>query len=202
MSEPTAPVYQSAPPAYAPPAPVKGNAFGLTALVLGIVAVVFSIIPVVGFIAFVLGPLAVIFGIIGLTRKFAKKGTSVAGLVLGAVAVIIAIIVTAVVAAAASSVSDSLNKEHQIEYVVTTTGAAHVSYTAASGMSSEDITADWKKDVTAKGFDFSTLSVTGDISTPSTVTCEILVDGKSITKNSGTGTAAMASCSGSSSSSK
>lgn len=176
--------------------PLKGNGFGTTALVLGIVAIVFSIIPILGFVAFILGPLALIFGGIGLTRKFTKKGTSITGLVLGAISIIVAIIVTAMVAAAANGVNEALNKEHKIEYVVTTSGPAKVSYWNGDGSSNEDIAADWKKEITATGLSFSTLSVTGDFSAATSVTCEILVDGASVSKNSGSGTAAMASCSG------
>lgn len=81
-----------------------GSGFGTAALVLGILAIVFSIIPIAGFIAFLPGPLAIIFGVIGLTRKFSKKGTSAAGLILGVLSVIVAIIVTAIIGAAAQSV--------------------------------------------------------------------------------------------------
>ncbi|MHC8606926.1 hypothetical protein ACW4FP_04635 [Paenarthrobacter ureafaciens] len=202
MSEPYSAPTASSPvdPNYNQPA--KGNGFGITALVLGIVAVVFSIIPILGFIAFVLGPLAVIFGVIGLTRKFTKKGTSITGLILGVVSVIVAIIVTSIVAAAANSVSESLNAEHKVEYVVTTNGPAKVNYWNGDGSSNEDIAADWKKELTVKGFEITSLTVTGDFSTESSVTCEILVDGTSVSKNSGTGTAAMASCSGTSNSAK
>lgn len=178
--------------------PLKSNGFGTAALVLGIIAVVFSIIPVVGFIAFILGPLALIFGIIGITRKFTKKGTSITGIILGALSIIIAIIVTAMIAAAATSVTETLNKEHKIEYVVTSTGPANVSYWNGDGSSTEDITGDWKKEVTATGFGISSLVVTGDFATESSVTCEIIVDGVSSSTNSGSGTGAMASCSGSS----
>lgn len=202
MSEPLAPVAQPAPVTPQNSRSSKGNGFGTAALVLGILAIVLSIIPIAGFIAFVLGPLAVIFGVIGLTRKFSKKGTSAAGLILGVLAVIVAIIVTAMISAAANSVSESLNKEHKIEYVVTTTGKAHVNYWTGGGSSTEDITTNWKKDVTAKGYDLSTVSVLGDYATTTTVSCEILVDGQSVAKNSGSGTSANATCSGSSASTK
>lgn len=182
--------------------PLKSNGFGTAALVLGIIAIVFSIIPVVGFIAFILGPLALIFGIIGITRKFTKKGTSITGIVLGALSIIIAIIVTSIIAAAANaaanSVNESLTAEHKIEYVVTSTGNANVTYWNGDGSSTEEITADWKKEVTATGLGFSTLMVTGDFAAESSVSCEIIVDGVSTSKNTGSGTGAMASCSGSS----
>ena len=143
--------------------------------------------------------LAIIFGVIGVTRKFTKKGTSITGLILGGVSIIIAIIVTVILAAAASSVNESLNKEHKVEYVVTTTGPAQVNYWNGSGSSAEDITADWKKEFTAKGFEVTSLTVSGDFTSESSVTCEIFVDGSSVSKNSGTGTAATAACAGTSS---
>ncbi|MGJ3189611.1 hypothetical protein [Paenarthrobacter sp. FR1] len=196
MSEPYSPPVAPGPvdPSYNQP--LKSNGFGTTALVLGIVAVVFAIIPILGFVAFILGPLAVIFGIIGLTRKFSKKGTSITGLILGAVSVIIAIIVTSIIAAAANSVSESLNKEHKVEYVVTTTGPAKVTFWNGDGSSNEDITADWKKELSVAGFGVTSLTVTGDFTSEASVTCEILVDGASVSKNTGSGTGAMASCSG------
>ncbi len=122
-------------------APVsRGNGWGITALVLGIVAVVFSFIPVMGMLAFVLGPLAVLFGIIGVTRKFAKKGAAVAGLVLGILSIVIAAIWMAVLSAAVSSADQALNSEHKMEYVVTTNGKASVSFWTSGGTSNEDIT--------------------------------------------------------------
>ena len=198
MSSPYPPSVDQAPVNQGATQPLKSNGFGTAALVLGIVAIVFSIIPVVGFIAFILGPLALIFGVIGITRKFTKKGASVTGIVLGALSIIIAIIVTSIVASAANSVSETLNKEHKIEYVVTTTGPAKVTYWNGDGSSNEDITANWKKEVTATGLTFSTLSVMGDFMAESTVTCEVLVDGVSTSQNTGSGKSAMASCSGSS----
>ncbi|MCY0905853.1 hypothetical protein [Arthrobacter sp. H14-L1] len=201
MSEPIAPVYEPL-PAPAPVGPAKGNVFGTVALVLGIIAMVFCFIPVAGIAAFILGPLAIVFAIVGLTRKHAKKGTSIAGLILGAIAIVVAIIVTIVISIAVSSIDKSVNAEHQIDYVVTSAGPAHVSYWTGGGTSTEDITADWKKSVTAKGFEISSLTVTGDYATAGQVSCEILVDGKSISKNSGSGTGANALCSGSTSSSK
>ncbi len=182
-----------------PAAPAsRGNGWGITALVLGIVAVVFSFLPVMGVVAFVLGPLAVLFGIIGATRKFAKKGAAIAGLVLGILSIIIAAIWMAVVSAAVSSADQALNSEHKVEYVVTTNGKASVSYWTSGGTSNEDVTAAWKKEQTVKNSDFLSLVVTGDISNAAAkVGCEILFDGKSIAKNSGAGQGAMATCSGS-----
>ena len=176
----------------------RGNGWGITALVLGIVAVVFSFIPVLGMMAFVLGPLAVLFGIIGATRKFAKKGAAIAGLVLGVVSIVIAAIWMAVVSAAVSSADQAINSEHKIQYVVTTNGKASVTYWTSGGTSTEKVSAGWKKEQTVKNSDFVSLIVSGDFSNAAAkVGCEILFDGKSISKNSGSGQGAMASCSGS-----
>ncbi|KRE78292.1 DUF308 domain-containing protein [Arthrobacter sp. Soil763] len=182
-----------------PAAPAqRGNGWGVAALVIGIVAVVFSFIPVMGVIAFILGPLAVLFGIIGATRKFAKKGSAIAGLVLGVLAIVIAAIWMAVVSAAVSSADQALNSEHKMQYVVTTNGKASVSYWTSGGMSSEDVMGGWKKEQTVKNSEFVSLTVTGDFTNAAAkVGCEILIDGKSISKNSGAGQGAMASCSGS-----
>ncbi|QDY89113.1 type IV secretion system protein [Arthrobacter sp. UKPF54-2] len=199
-SQGTAPADTPAPAAVpSAPTPVsKGNGWGVAALVLGIVAVVFSFIPVMGVVAFVLGPLAVLFGIIGVTRKLAKKGAAVAGVVLGILSIVIAAIWMAVLSAAVSSADQALNSEHKVEYVVTTNGKASVSYWTSGGSSNEDITTDWKKEQTVKNSDFVSLVVTGDYSNAAAVVgCKILFDGKSISKNSGTGQGAMASCSGS-----
>jgi hypothetical protein len=181
----------------APVAP-RGNGCGITALVLGIVAVVFSFIPVMGVVAFVLGPLAVLFGIIGATRKFAKKGAAIAGIVLGILSIVIAAIWMAVVSAAVSSADQALNSEHKVQYVVTTNGKATVSYWTSGGTSNVDVSTGWKKEQTVNNSDLLSLVVTGDFSNAAAkVGCEILFDGKSISKNSGTGQGAMASCSGS-----
>ncbi len=198
MSATQAPVQPAGPAAPAR----RGNPFGITAMVLGIIAVVFSFIPVVGFISFILGPLAVIFGVVGLLRKQAGKGTSIAGLVLGVAAIVIAAMVTAMVSAglnaAADSLDESINAEHSVEYVVTTNGEANVTYFSGSGSSSEDIKGDWSETITATGFELVSLSVMGDfMNDDAEVSCEIIIDGQSVAQNAGSGSGAMASCSAS-----
>lgn len=176
----------------------RSNGLGVAALVVGIVAAVFSIIPLVGMIAFFLGPVAIILGIIAFFLKNRKKGMAIAGTILGVVSLIVAGIMTAAIGAAAKAVDESINAEHTVEYVVTTSGPASVSYWTPGGTSSEDITAEWKKSITSKDFSFTSLSVSGSYSdATAAVTCEILIDGKSAGKNTGNGTGAHASCSGS-----
>lgn len=176
----------------------RKNGLGVAALVVGIVAAVFSIIPLVGMVAFFLGPVAIILGVIAFFLKNRKKGMAITGVILGIVSIIIAGIVTAGVSAAAKSIDESINAEHTVEYVVTTSGPASISYWTPGGTSTEDVSAEWKKSITSKEFSFTSLSVTGSYSDASAaVTCEILIDGKSAGKNTGNGTGARASCSGS-----
>ncbi|WP_285249284.1 DUF4190 domain-containing protein [Pseudarthrobacter sp. efr-133-R2A-89] len=175
----------------------RKNGLGVAALVVGIVAAVFSIIPLVGMIAFFLGPVAIILGIIALCLRNRKKGMAVAGLILGIVSLITAGMVTAGISAAAKSIDEKVNAEHTVEYVVTTSGPAHISYWSPGGTSTEDIKADWKKSITSTDFNITSISVTGSYSDASgAVSCEILIDGKSAGKNTGSGSGAHASCSG------
>jgi hypothetical protein len=176
----------------------RKNGLGVAALVVGIVAAVFSIIPLVGMIAFFLGPVAIILGVIAFFLKNRKKGMAVTGVILGVISLIVAGMMTAAVSAGVKAVDASINAEHTVEYVVTTTGPASVYYWTGGGSSTEKVSADWKKTITSKDLNITSLSVSGDYSdTAAAVSCEIFVDGKSAGKNIGSGAGANASCSGS-----
>ncbi|MGO3090644.1 MAG: hypothetical protein ACTII7_13330 [Galactobacter sp.] len=183
------------PAEYSPVPPKRGNGWGVTALVLGVVAVVLSFIPVISIAAIVLGAVAVVLGIIGLIVKGRTKGTSIAGLVLSAVAIVIGSIVLAVTAAAVSVVNDAVTKtdkdskaKHAVEYIVSTDrGTASVDYGTSDGNSNEDFKGTWTKKQEMIGWDAATVMVTGDIETQGQkLTCEIKIDGKSVSKQSGT----------------
>lgn len=155
-------------------------------------------IPIVGMVAFFLGPVAIVLGLIAVFLRNRKRGMAITGIILGVVSLIVAGIVTAAVGAAAKAVDESINAEHTVEYVVTATGPASVSYWTGGGSSTEKVTADWKKSITSKDLNITSLTVSGDYSDSSaSVSCDILVDGKSAGKNTGTGAGAHASCSGS-----
>lgn len=177
-------------------APVKqGNGLGVAALVVGIVAAVFSVIPLVGMVAFFLGPVAIILAIIGLTRKMRPKGTSVAGLILGIASIVIAAVMTAGTVAAIDAVDKEINKEVTITYKATSENEASSMFGGIDGTSNEKFTGTWTKEVKAKGFDAASLVVSNeDFSSSQKVTCEILIDGKSVSKQSGED---MVNCSGS-----
>lgn len=180
-----------------PTQPKQGNGLGVAALVVGIVAAVLSVIPLVGMGAFFLGPIAILLGVIGFFLKNRKKGMAIAGAVLGIISLIIAGVMTAAISAGVKAVDEKLNAEHTVEYVVTTTGPASIYYWSGSGSSTEKITTDWKKSITSKDINIASLSVTGEFSDPTaSVSCDIVIDGKSAGKNTGTGAGAHASCSG------
>jgi hypothetical protein len=191
----------------APQPPRKSAALAIVALVLGALAFVFSFIPLVNVMAFVLAVAAFVCALISLIRKLGGKAMSIIGIVLAVIAFITAIIVNviaaAVVGAAANAASKSIasysaqaNAPHSIQYKITTNGAAAVNYWTPSGTSQTDITTAWTKDVTSTGFTSALVSVTAsDIQNSSaSVSCEIIIDGKSVAKNTGTGAAAMATC--------
>ncbi|MHC6175418.1 DUF308 domain-containing protein [Glutamicibacter sp. X7] len=177
-------------------APVKqGNGLGVAALVLGIIAVVFAFIPLVGMVAFALGGLALILGIIGAVKKNRPRGTAIAGVILGLASIIIAGVVTAGTMAAVDAIDKELNKESVITYKATSDGEAEATFGETSGTSNETFTGEWTTDTKVTGWDAASLIVQNtDYSSDKKVTCEILVDGESVTKQSGTN---MVTCSGS-----
>ena len=175
----------------------RGKGFGVAALVLGIVALVFSFIPVVGAVAFFLGPIAVVFGILGLVLRkgSGSRGTSIAGLILGAVAVIAAAIVFAITAAVVSGVGHAIatasaeaNATHTVKYTATITGGAGkgtVTYGSTS-MSQKDVVGTFSDQKQETGTVLGTMTVSRDYSdNQATVSCEVFVDGKSVSKNTG-----------------
>ena len=110
MTDSVAPEVPVAPadPTALPPTPAKKgmNIFGLIALILGAVAFVFAVTPAAA-VAWVFAIPAIVLGIIGLTRKNKGKGTSIAGLSVGAAAWLVSIIVTVALAASAVVSEDS-----------------------------------------------------------------------------------------------
>jgi hypothetical protein len=194
----------------APQKPRPGSALAIVALILGILAFVLCFIPVVNIVAIILAIGSIVCALISLIRKLGGKAMAIVGLVLSVIAFIGAIVVNVVVAAAVSTASNEVSKslqtysaqataKHTIQYKVTTNGAATVTYWAPGGSSQADVTAPWSKDVTSTGFTSASLMVTAsDYQNKSAaVSCEILIDGKSVAKNTGNGSMASASCVGS-----
>lgn len=190
----TTPQPQS-PTEYTPVPPRRGNGCGVAALVIGVVAAVLSFIPIVNIGGIVLGVAAVALGIVGLVLKGRSKGTSIAGLILGVAAIVVAAIVLAVTATAVDAVDDAVKKvdeesnaKHSVEYIVSVDrGTASVDYGASDGTSNKDFTGTWTKKQEMTGWDAASLLVTGDVETKKQkLTCQIKIDGKSVSEQSGT----------------
>ncbi|WP_156807722.1 DUF4190 domain-containing protein [Acaricomes phytoseiuli] len=160
----------------------------VTSLVLGIIAVLFSFIPLIGTLAFILGSIALILGIVALVRKTSAKAMAVAGTVLAIVALIIAGIVTAMTAAVVISVDDSLNKPSTVKYVLTSDAPAKASYWKGDGTSNEPFTGSLEREIEVKGSVMANVTVMPEDITNSTaqMTCELFINGESVSKNSGT----------------
>jgi predicted PurR-regulated permease PerM len=193
----------------APQKPRPGSSLAIVALVLGALAFILCFIPVVNFVAFALAVASVACALISLLRKMGGKAMAIIGLVLSVIAFIGAIIVNALVAAAVSTASHEISKsletysaqasaKHTIQYKVTANAPATVHYWAPDGSSQTDVSADWSKDVTSTGFTSAFVTVTASDyqNKSSAVSCEILIDGKSVAKNTGSGALASASCNG------
>ena len=147
---------------YGQPPQRPGNGFGVAALVVGIIALLLAWIPVINIGAIVLGVIAVILGILGLRKKFAGRGMSIAGIVLGALAIIGSVIVLIATAAFVGLVEEEIQRtegqEFSVEYIATVDqGEAQVSYGSAGGSSTESITGEWNEETTAVSYTHLTL---------------------------------------------
>lgn len=81
----------------APSALKRSNQLGLIALILAGLGFVVAVIPVTAGFAWLLTLPALILGIVGVTRRGQKKGTSIAAIVLSTVAWLIAVVITAAI---------------------------------------------------------------------------------------------------------
>jgi len=125
MSEASSPVSPSAEPgataaatAVLPPSaptPRRGNGFGLAALILGIVALLGAAFPFVNILSTILAVVGIILGIIGLTRKGAAKGTSIAGTIISGVAIIVAIVAGIVLSLGLAALNSALETPGPVE---------------------------------------------------------------------------------------
>lgn len=181
----------------------RGNPFGLVALIVGIVAIVGCAIPIVNNVSIVLGVIALVFGIIGLVVKNRRRGLAITGVVLGALSVIVGLSTQALYSSALDSVSksissasaDAFDKEHTVVVEVSGDSTdANISYTTDGG--SEQASSPklpFSKTLTVHGDTFGTVTATNG-QTGSSVTCTVTVDGEQVSKNTGTGQYASASC--------
>lgn len=196
------------------------NIMGLMAIIAGGLGLVLALIPFIGIVfGILLGLAGVVLGVLGLTlKKFnAKKGLAIAGTILSVLALIIGIanpfIWSGIVSNSVDSTLseyDSLNYDVTLELKVTSSGTSPVDidYSVSSGNSSNAESVDtsealfdapmpWETSIDMKlndeGWDSSSVSLsvtTDDYDT--TLTCEVIANGKTIARDSSTG---YASCS-------
>lgn len=106
---------------------IQQRTHGITiaALVLGVISAVLSLVPFFGFIAFLLGPLAVIFGIVGIVKRYNRRGFAVAGLVTGAFGVLVSILYALLF----STMMQYMDKTETYEFVTRSVGEYQLSIT-------------------------------------------------------------------------
>ncbi|WP_454228359.1 hypothetical protein [Propioniciclava flava] len=212
----------STPPA--PPAPTKRprNTIALVALIVAILGFAFAVIEGAYLLGWVLLPIGFVLGLVGLFARDRGKGLAVAAVIVSVVGTIAGVVAftssmsrvvnesfrpgtTTVVPspgattteAPAGSPATTASGKRTIELKVTSERQASVSYAVGSGSSSEETSGSWSKTLqTDRGFEFVSLSaMNAEYSKKNAITCEILVDGVSVSQQSGSGTSAMASCS-------
>jgi hypothetical protein len=193
----------------------RGNGFGVAALILGIFSLVFAFVPFVSYAAVGAGAIAVILAVVGLTRKFRARGTSVAGLITGVIGLILAIVMTTMYAAVFFGISKVVNDtnkaasaSHTVVYSVT--GAAQdadVTYSTftngtAGTEQSSSTPLPFTKTITVKGskdslaFNSFDLTATNGMNDTGTISCQLTVDGKTISSQTSSGSLASVNCSG------
>lgn len=201
MTFPQYPQRMSPAQQYEPAPTPPSNGVGIASLILGIISFLIAFIPFVGIAGIITGLLAVIFGIVALV-KGQIKALAIVGTVLGAVSLAIAIGVTyltylgiSMVGNAISSASADMSKPHEVRYVVTAQTKAKVTYSSGTGTSNDEVTGTWEKNAEFTRYQSFSISVRDSQPTETgKVTCEIFVDGQSVSKNSGLGSI---QCSGS-----
>jgi hypothetical protein len=125
------------------------------------------------------------------------KGCLIAAIIVGVILIAGIAGVIAVVGVIGKGVSDATTGEHTITFKVETTAKTMVIYGTTSGTSQETVTKSWTKEKKVTGIDGATIigSLDADAPDNATLSCEILIDGKSKSKNSSTGKSASVSCS-------
>lgn len=115
-------------PAWNPPQRTHG--ITTAALILGIIAAVLSLVPFLGFIAFLLGPLAVVFGIIGIVKRYNRRGFAVTGLVTGAFGVLVSILYALLF----STMIQYMDRTETYEFVTRSVGEYQLSITTTDSI--------------------------------------------------------------------
>lgn len=195
-----APQYGGRPPASSGP---KGLA--IAALICGIASLVFAWIPIVNVLALVAGLAAIALGVVSLVKKFGGTVMAWFGAGLGLVGVLGSILAMLAFAALTSiadrpdplkTYNEDRNKQVSVKYIVTTTTPTDVRWSTPTGTSEVSISKDQTTEFTAQAKDSLRISAnpTDSSATDAKITCEIVVDGTTVAKETGEGKYAAASC--------
>ncbi|MDQ0710205.1 hypothetical protein QFZ52_002857 [Arthrobacter woluwensis] len=195
-----APQYGGLPPASSGP---KGLA--IAALICGIASLVFAWIPVVNVVALVAGLAAITLGVVSLVKKFGGTVMAWFGAGLGLVGVLGSILAMLAFAALTSiadrpdplkTYNEDRNKQVSVKYIVTTTTPTDVRWSTPTGTSEVSVSKDQTTEFTAQAKDSLRISAnpTDGSATDTKISCEIVVDGTTVAKETGEGKYAAASC--------
>lgn len=206
---------QTPSPSAATVQPLKGNGFGVASLIFGILAIVGAFIPFLNYGAIFFAIVGLVLAIVGLVVKLRKRGTAIAGLILSAIGLILAIVMVVVYSAIFFGVSKAVddtkkaaNATHSVVYSLTgdSTDATVTYSTFTDGKSGQEQatsqTLPFTKTIEAKGdsksLSFNSFTLSGSNgATGTSITCDISVDGKSISTQTSSGPYANVTCSGS-----
>ena len=204
-----------------PPKPPR-NTIGLIGLIVAILGFAFAVIEGAYLLGWLLLPVGFILGLVGLFARDRKKGVAVAAVIVSIVGTIAGAIAftsslgrvvdeefqsgtTTVLPSAGASPAESQAGaapsqnagKRTIELKVNSERGAQVTYSTGSGTSNEQTTGAWNKTLeTDESFTIISVSaINADFMKENSITCEILVDGESVSQQSGNGKSAMATCS-------
>ncbi|GAB4100711.1 hypothetical protein [Sinomonas halotolerans] len=190
--------------------PLKpGRTLAVVSLVFGAVALLTAWVPLVNVAGMGLAAAGAVCGGIALARRSGARGLARAGLAVCLASIPMAYTVNQTAARVISESNAQFEKsmatfkakakaQRTVEFRVTTNAPAVVSYLGGDGSQRTRITEDWSTEFTETGMLISMLDVVADPAAKSAkVSCEIIIDGQSVSKETGTAPYASASCYGS-----
>ncbi|MFJ4209665.1 DUF4190 domain-containing protein [Paenarthrobacter sp. NPDC089675] len=189
-----------------PPAPSGMKGVAIASLVCGIMSLLLAWIPVINFLALVAGVAAIVLGAVSLVKKFDGKVMAWTGKGLGLLGIVVTVLIIVLAILGNMAISSGLgplqkynedqNTQVSVKYIVTTSTPTDVSVAEPTGDSDVTVSKDYATEFTAQGKDILRVSATSTDReiTAAKVTCEILIDGTSVAKESGEGKGASAAC--------
>ncbi|WFR83565.1 DUF4190 domain-containing protein [Arthrobacter sp. Y-9] len=186
-----------------PPAPSGSKGLAIASLVCGAVSLFLAWVPAITVLALIAGLAAIVLGVVSLARRFGGKVMAWIGTGLGVLGVLGSVLALIVFATLSSSGLERLKKFDEgqdrrvsVKYIVTTSTSTNVSFSTPTGDSEKTVSSDFTTEFTAQGKDLLDMTATPADRTAkdAKVTCEILVDGTSVAKESGDGKNAGAHC--------